>query len=360
MSTIAVVYLFGAFQGLALVSVLTSKNRKEINAKTWLIFFIALDVGFLLYQIAVFERYIELYPHLIGIHLPFLFLLPPLFYLYIQFESDPKPWKYVHSAHFIPAFLALIVMLPYYFYTPHEKLERLFGDFHTRSIYPFRGELGMALLLSGTIYALLAIKLARKNTSRNAPWIRLFTIGFAVLILCLGISYYLMNTHLLPHRLTISTGIITFSFFIHFIGYAALMEPSLFHSSGSKRVLSFSDPQIKNRIIDILVEQQRFTQAGFGLKDLSNLMSTNENYLSRYINQEFGCNFPFLINSYRIAEAKSMIQSSAHDHLNFLGIAMAVGFANKNSFTRAFKRHTGQTPSEFRENFRSKEIQFMK
>ncbi|NIS38505.1 helix-turn-helix domain-containing protein, partial [Candidatus Saccharibacteria bacterium] len=30
------------------------------------------------------------------------------------------------------------------------------------------------------------------------------------------------------------------------------------------------------------------------------------------------------------------------------GIAMEVGFSTKNTFTRAFKRHTGQTPSDFR------------
>lgn len=360
MSSIAVVYLFGAFQGLVLVSVLASKNRREINAKSFLIAFIILNVGFLLYQFAVYERYIEHYPHLIGTFLPILFLLPPLFYLYIQFESSKKHWQTIHGAHFLPALIAVMVMLPYYFSTSPEKLERLFSDFHTLNIYPFRGELGMALLISGAIYAVLAIKYALKNTSRNASWIRAFSFGFAILIFCLALSYYLMNAYVIPHRLTISIAIITFSLFIHFIGYAALMEPALFNTaSGSKRALNFGDPETKKRIVEILVDEQLYTQSGFTLKELSKQMSTNENYLSRYINQEFGCNFPYLINSYRIEQAKSMINSTAHDHLNFLGIALAVGFSNKNSFTRAFKRHTGQTPSAFRENSRSKEVQFM-
>ncbi len=360
MSTIAVVYLFGAFQGLVLVSVLASKNRREINAKTFLITFIALNVGYLFHQFAVYERFIERYPHLIGVYLPILFLLPPLFYLYIRFESSSTPWKRIYWVHFAPTLLALMVMTPYYLSTAQEKLMLLFNDFHTRSIYPFRGPLGMALLLSGAIYAGLAIKHARKNTSRNAPWIRSFSIGFSVLIVCLAISYYLMNAYIIPHRLTISSAIIIFSLFIHFIGYAALMEPTLLNSPAPpKRALNFGDAVIKKRLITILEDENIFTQAGFTLKDLSQLMSTNENYLSRYINQEFGCNFPHLLNSYRIEKAKYMINSPAYDHLNLLGIATAVGFANKNTFTRAFKRHTGQTPSGFKENSRSNEVQFM-
>lgn len=360
MSAISIVYLFGAFQGLILVLVLASKNRLGINAKTFLIAFIALDIGYLLYQLAVYERHIEVYPHLIGTYLPLLFLLPPLFYFYIRLESSREQWHSTQWAHFLPGLIVFFVMLPYYISTALEKLERLFSDFHTRSLYPLRGELGLALLLSGVIYTGLALKSSRNGKIRNNKWLRAVCFGFGALILCLALSIYLMNTHVLPHRVTIASAVLIFSLFIHFIGYAALMEPAILTSSvGSKRPLTYGDAHIKGRILQILVDEKLYAQAGFAIKDLSKLLSTNENYLSRYINQEFGCNFPYLINKYRIAAAKEMIVDPNYDHLNLLGIATSVGFSNKNSFTRAFKRHTDQTPSSFREMSRSKVIQFM-
>ncbi len=350
MSTVSIVYLFGAFQGLLLVLVLASKNKLEINAKTFLISFIALDIGFLLYQLAVYERYIERFPHLIGTYLPLTFLLPPLFYLYVKFESSPNKWDRSQWIHFLPGLAVSFIMLPYYLSSSSQKIERLFNDFHTRNIYPLRGELGLALLISGVIYAALAYKSSKQHKGKNAKWIRAFCLGFVGLIFCLVVSFFLMNSHVIPHRTTISSAVVVFSLFIHFIGYAALMEPGILTSTaGAKRVLNYGDENIRNRIVQILVEEKHFAQPGFTIKDLSQLMTTNENYLSRYINQEFGCNFPYLINSYRIEEAKLMINDPHYHHLNLLGIATSVGFSNKNSFTRAFKRHTGQTPSDFRE-----------
>ena len=52
--------------------------------------------------------------------------------------------------------------------------------------------------------------------------------------------------------------------------------------------------------------------------------------------------------TYRVEEAKKKLLDPAFKHLSVLGIAEEVGFSSKSSFNSVFKKHTGTTPSEFR------------
>ena len=69
--------------------------------------------------------------------------------------------------------------------------------------------------------------------------------------------------------------------------------------------------------------------------------------LSALINQEYGMNFNELINKYRIDYAVHNIREGKATHLNINGLADQCGFNNRNSFTTAFKKFTGLTPSEY-------------
>lgn len=351
MSFISAIYLFGALQGFLLGIVLILKYKLRVNSKNFLTSFIFLLAGFLLYEFCVFERYIEIFPHLIGSFLPFIFMLAPLFYLYVKHETTPRNPNASIWPHLVPSLFVLFIMAPYYLSPAHDKLEQLFNHLHKGSLYPHREFLGIALLISSTIYGYYALKLTMQTKTVHAKWMKAFSVGFLLLALALMISMGLMKILVMQHRIIIGTGVIGFSFFIHFIGYAALMEPQLFTSPAilnRKKRAKFRDENIRQRIVQILQEEKKYRQSNFTLKDLSQLMDLNVNYLSAYINESFGCNFPYLINSYRITEAKQMILSKKYDHFNLLGIAMFVGFNNKNSFTRAFKRHTSQTPSAFK------------
>jgi AraC-like DNA-binding protein len=49
----------------------------------------------------------------------------------------------------------------------------------------------------------------------------------------------------------------------------------------------------------------------------------------------------------RIAEAKKILLSEQHRHLDMVGIAIRAGFNSKTTFNTTFKRLTSQTPTEF-------------
>lgn len=56
------------------------------------------------------------------------------------------------------------------------------------------------------------------------------------------------------------------------------------------------------------------------------------------------------IRSERIEYAKSLLKSPADSHLPISDIAFMTGFSDVTTFTRAFKKHTNQTPSEWRKS----------
>lgn len=69
--------------------------------------------------------------------------------------------------------------------------------------------------------------------------------------------------------------------------------------------------------------------------------------LSYLINEVYRENFYAFVNKYRVQEAKKILLSHKLGQLNMLGIAYQAGFNSKTTFNTAFKKWTGQTPTEF-------------
>jgi AraC-like DNA-binding protein len=82
------------------------------------------------------------------------------------------------------------------------------------------------------------------------------------------------------------------------------------------------------------------------LAKLSTLLDTSPRTLSRTLNEGLGESFNVFINRLRVNEAaERLCQPDAPDVLR---VALEAGFSNKASFNRAFKRHTGTTPTDVR------------
>ena len=78
---------------------------------------------------------------------------------------------------------------------------------------------------------------------------------------------------------------------------------------------------------------------------LARHIGASPNYISQTLNEAIGESFFDFVNGYRIAEAKARL-SKTDDTV--LAITYDVGFNARSSFYNAFKRVTGQTPTNFR------------
>ncbi len=71
--------------------------------------------------------------------------------------------------------------------------------------------------------------------------------------------------------------------------------------------------------------------------------------MRRLINRQLGHrNFSAFINGYRLADAETALADPVQADVPVLTIALDAGFGSIGSFNRAFKAHTGLTPTDYR------------
>ena len=88
---------------------------------------------------------------------------------------------------------------------------------------------------------------------------------------------------------------------------------------------------------------------GLSIASLSQKLNVQEYRLRRLINGQLGHrNFSAFVNGYRLSEAESALADPAQAEVPVLTIALDAGFGSIGPFNRAFKAHTGLTPSEYR------------
>ena len=82
--------------------------------------------------------------------------------------------------------------------------------------------------------------------------------------------------------------------------------------------------------------------------DLARRLAVPSWQLSKVLNTEVGMNFFHFVNAYRVEEAKRLLEDPSCNRITMLRLLHDVGFNSKSTFNEAFKRHTGMTPSEYR------------
>ena len=88
------------------------------------------------------------------------------------------------------------------------------------------------------------------------------------------------------------------------------------------------------------------------LCQLAKLFGYNEKYLSHALHSLSGVHYSQLLAFYRIEHAKKLL--SQQPQKNITTVAMESGFSAINTFHRAFSKHTGMTPMQYRNTFKEK------
>ncbi len=103
----------------------------------------------------------------------------------------------------------------------------------------------------------------------------------------------------------------------------------------------------KIRLLDLMENEQAFTDSNLTLVELAERLQCSVNHLSQVINTEFRPNFNQFLNEYRIELAQNLQATETDDPNLIINVAHQSGFGSVSSFYNSFKKACGQTPKQF-------------
>ncbi|GAB5474991.1 MAG: hypothetical protein Mars2KO_30900 [Maribacter sp.] len=106
--------------------------------------------------------------------------------------------------------------------------------------------------------------------------------------------------------------------------------------------------EFKKKILDFMESEKPYLNPNLNQSDLAGQIGISTHHFSEVLHYSFEQNFYNFMNSYRVIEAQKLMKSINYKDVKLIAIAFDSGFKSKTSFFRVFKKHTGQTPSEFR------------
>ncbi len=145
-------------------------------------------------------------------------------------------------------------------------------------------------------------------------------------------------------------------YFVNRVILKALHQPEIFAGITQNETSKYQGSNMtpdqveayKNQLLAMLSAEKSYLDPQISIADLSDKLAISTKQLSQVINQSFDKSFFDFINSYRIQEVQQILKTSRDDKLTVLEAMYQAGFNSKSSFNTAFKKETGQTPTEFR------------
>ena len=102
--------------------------------------------------------------------------------------------------------------------------------------------------------------------------------------------------------------------------------------------------QLVARLNELMDTRKLYVKSDLTIEELAVLVGESHRTVSTAINSITGLNFKSWVNVYRVEEAQRLIRDGYLSGHTIDALAEAVGFANRVSFYRNFKKHTGQSP----------------
>jgi AraC-like DNA-binding protein len=296
----------------------------------------------------------------------FLLLYGPLLYLYTKgvIFKDFK-LSLGSLAHLIPYVLFTITLLYSHDLAPNPSEEIV----DSRLSLPF-------YLISALMYIHLFLYLGLANKSLwryrkiiknrysqidqiNLDWLSSALNTFGILTVVSLIHNFIPlagNRSVLI--VTLILLLISIFYFVNKVILKALRQPEIFAGISQNETIKYlgstlTPDQIeeyKQQLLDLLKSDKPFLNPQVSLADLAEKLSISTKHLSQVINQSFNKSFFDLINTYRIQEVQQILRASKDHKLTVLEAMYQAGFNSKSSFNTAFKKETGQTPTQFRKN----------
>jgi AraC-like DNA-binding protein len=323
------------------------------------------------------------------VHWPFLFrtgsfiglLFVPLPFLYVQFYTQKRTWKWFDLLHFIPALVFLVDFWPIFTLSNQQKLALIIKDINDQNFFaqlresrvfpPGFHQTFRTILFSmyWLVECLVLYKWVKKQTNLSYEdkvwknWMIVYLFFQAGLWLPFYLTFIWIDKALTYH-MVYTTGAI----WLVLSSVLLLLYPSLLHGQQPNKDLKKNGkpkqaPEVNGRAqeadeqkmedvkmaIDKGLEKKvLFLKQGYNIHEFAKDIGMPVYQISKYITQHTGMGFIDFINQKRIEYCVQQLDSGNWKNITVEAIAQECGFNNRNSFTNAFKKFKGVSPSEYK------------
>ena len=390
--TWTVLFLLAALHGFVVAYLLNKKSSGIIGANKMLALIILLFSVSMLYYVAFWTNYANKYTwlnHWVD-SVPFLYG-PFMFYYLLRFNEQPTKWRwnwhlmpfYIFTAFKLPFILREILGKPawlknYFFLPMSENL--------TAIIYSFIILQCISMLIYGAFIFRYVFqeknklnRFAVEGERSKLKWLQQMAVFYFIFSLALTSYWVLVFTQLLKIEYDYGISVIM-TVFIYWVGYKGFHQPAVVNEIIAapeqmepeqripdkpmnvisplkkelikkyyKSSLTALDAESgKQRLLNLMDEEMVWQNDNLKMQDVATKLELSTHHLSQILNELCGQTWADFITTYRIEHAKKLLADENYNG-KVLAVAFDCGFNNKSTFNTAFKKHTGLSPSVFRE-----------
>jgi AraC-like DNA-binding protein len=296
---------------------------------------------------------------------------------------EEKSWKALDLIHLVPALIYLIDFFPVIFMlSTEDKLVLVQSEIANPSLFTrfnqsrffMPGFYPVVRTIFISAYWLASIRLLWKHGRKVADLSRFFgkewvlwmkTLLFLEILIFL--PFFVLVNFVDPSigfdlihftaSITLLTSAIALLFFpkvlygLDEFEFILHTQEEVTKTESPGRLTNEKEIEIEDKLKVVLDDQKTYLKNGYTISDLAKDTGIPAYLLTQYINRKLETSFSELINHKRIEACCNLMESGKYKHLTLEGLAELCGFNNRNSFSAAFKKFKGMTPSQFQKKF---------
>ena len=307
-------------------------------------------------------------------------LFMPLSWMYLRGLLKNQKLRWQDALHFLPALLFFIDYSPFLFSSGDEKRIAIQNNlqnlnhvlrYQESMFFPdwfhlwFRN---LVIFFYWVLQVRLLLKIYRHESkeivTENRAWFRWLAIYVSLQFFLFSPFFLAAFGAKVPYwpAITIGTSIV-----LIFTAISLIIQPVILYGirgwilqpengqhisphTADSPIVYISKEKFKginSQLEKLMTSQKPYLKPGYSLIDLTNDLNIPLYQVSFFLNHEKGKSFHDMLNEYRIEHSRELMLKENNRQLTLEAIAFESGFGNRNSFTTAFKKFTGGTPSAF-------------
>jgi len=370
-------YIYSAIGGLILVFIVLILRKKKNGTADYLLISINVTLGLFLLSDVLVHWHLNSFTLIFQNSVPLL-LLPVFIFFALHYTHHNKTIPIIWYGLFVPLILMLAISIVDHFILNSYKQSDVLLKFNAPSLvyqFLFKG--------SQILFIIVLFHLLRKLKSFNyrikdgyssteeidLNWLANFTRIYLIIMATSFVLFLIQILAWLPFSvdqvysiiytvLIIGILIMTYQGIQHYtidqvISTSSQVELNVISPKEKKneieqrRSLTAEEENFESNMLNVIEKQKLYLNPQLSLKDLALTLNASTHFVSKVINSKSKRSFYDLINQYRVAYLKQLLENPEFENLTILALGLDSGFNSKASLNRVFKKHAGLTPKQY-------------